>query len=362
MRTWRWHLSACVLCAVLLLLKQTLDNITYCHIPGGETLEASSLGHSSRDNIMAAAFAAERQQDSFENDDTRSETRLHDNYDDIEDTFTLRQDVCRGRNLTLVICVPVRRSGRLRRDSIRATWGSYGFRGHNASKPSIALLFFIGAGNVNESEDVQKNITEEFRQFGDIVQDSYVDSYKNLSLKSLSIVRWAAKFCRGDTSYILKADDDMYINIPLLVSLLRNTSSLRPWKPPFLLGHVSVERKPHRRPNSYWYTSLEVYPDKFYPPYVGGASYAMTSSAAAGIARAARGVHVFWLEDVYVTGMCSRLAGVELVHDDRFFWRKRNASVFQDQVSAGDFSVQDQHQVHEEVLAMTSQRKYVDAL
>ena len=54
MRTWRWHLSACVLCAALLLVKQTLDNITYCHVTGGETLQASS-----RDN-MAAAFAAER--------------------------------------------------------------------------------------------------------------------------------------------------------------------------------------------------------------------------------------------------------------------------------------------------------------
>ena len=340
----------CVLCVVLPLLKHNLDNLTYC-LPPGESVytgQRSHVGESPEFDTRVFDDTSDTHHDTLSD----TQTDLNDT-----DTFSLRHDVCRDRNLTLVICVPVRRSGRTRRDSIRSTWGSYGV-GHNKS---IALLFFIGSAKVNESADVQKNVTKEFYEFKDIVQDSYVDSYKNLSLKSLSIVRWAAMFCRN-SDYILKADDDMYMNIPLLVSLLRNTSSLRPWKPPFLLGHVSVERKPHRRPGSYWYTSYTVYPGKFYPPYVGGASYAMTSSAAAGIARVSGRVPVFWLEDVYITGMCSRLAGVELVHDDRFFWRRRNASVFSDQVSAGDFSVNDVAEIHQEVLLMPSQRKYVDAL
>jgi len=47
-----------------------------------------------------------------------------------------------------------------------------------------------------------------------------VDSYNNLTLKSVMMLKWVSANCRS-VRYIMKTDDDMFVNINNLVSLLK---------------------------------------------------------------------------------------------------------------------------------------------
>lgn len=53
-------------------------------------------------------------------------------------------------------------------------------------------------------------------RYGDIVQEDFVDSYRNLTHKAIMALRWVSQNCQN-AKLILKADDDIFINIFKLV-------------------------------------------------------------------------------------------------------------------------------------------------
>lgn len=68
---------------------------------------------------------------------------------------------------------------------------------------------------------------EESLHYSDIIQEGFVDSYNNLTLKSVMMLKWVVSNCHS-VWYIMKTDDDMFVNINNLVKLLkvRNMSNL----------------------------------------------------------------------------------------------------------------------------------------
>ena len=46
----------------------------------------------------------------------------------------------------------------------------------------------------------------------DLLQKPFRDSYKTLTTKTLEILRWYLEYC-DHVPYLLKTDDDMYINV-----------------------------------------------------------------------------------------------------------------------------------------------------
>lgn len=57
------------------------------------------------------------------------------------------------------------------------------------------VVFFIGALSPLNSMYYGR-IKNESRVYGDIVQDlSYIDAYRNLTLKGISALQWVNKFC-----------------------------------------------------------------------------------------------------------------------------------------------------------------------
>jgi beta-1,3-galactosyltransferase 1 len=74
---------------------------------------------------------------------------------------------------------------------------------------------------------LQELVEEESLQYSDIIQEGFVDSYNNLTLKSVMMLKWVTTNCQS-VWYIMKTDDDMFVNINNLVSLLkvRNMSNL----------------------------------------------------------------------------------------------------------------------------------------
>ena len=58
------------------------------------------------------------------------------------------------------------------------------------------------------------------------MQGNFVDSYNNLTLKTISMLEWAERHC-SRVPFVLKTDDDMYIHMPQLFGILDKSQKER---------------------------------------------------------------------------------------------------------------------------------------
>ena len=115
----------------------------------------------------------------------------------LEHDFLLEAPTCNGTApplwVTVVSSAP---DNFYNREQIRKTWG----QGNN-------VYFLLGATGPR----LQPLIADEARQHGDIIQGTFVDSYRNLTFKQVMGLLWAGSHCPG-VKYILKTDDDVFVN------------------------------------------------------------------------------------------------------------------------------------------------------
>ena len=78
--------------------------------------------------------------------------------------------------------------------------------------------------------------------------------------------KWTATKC-GVAKAVLKTDDDMNINVPNVLDIVRNNfSSLQT----NIVGSCAQRADPLRNQKSKWYASIHSYPWKFYPGFCSG--------------------------------------------------------------------------------------------
>ena len=106
--------------------------------------------------------------------------------------FILRPNVCWKRKLSIVICVPTSRNHFKNRQAIRDSWGSLA----KNKKTDLAIAFFIGNPNKGENADYERQIRKELAKHQDIIQGDFIDSYKNLTYKSVNLLMWAKSYCK----------------------------------------------------------------------------------------------------------------------------------------------------------------------
>lgn len=82
-------------------------------------------------------------------------------------------------------------------------------------------------------------LEEEGRTYRDIIQEDFLDTYFNLTLKSILALKWVTQHCTG-LEYFMKADDDVFINVPKLMSYLND---LRQFQPSFITGNTNLAPK-----------------------------------------------------------------------------------------------------------------------
>lgn len=81
----------------------------------------------------------------------------------------------------------------------------------------------------------------------DIIQENFYDSYNNLTIKSIIMLKWLLNNCnRG--KFLMKTDDDMFVNLPLLVKLLKTKSN----NDGVLIGSLICNAKPITDPKNKW--------------------------------------------------------------------------------------------------------------
>ncbi|KAL3218309.1 hypothetical protein MRX96_005964 [Rhipicephalus microplus] len=73
----------------------------------------------------------------------------------------------------------------------------------------FVVVFMLGA---TPYQEVQRKVSQEHDIHGVIVQVDIVDSYENLTYKSVMLLHWAREKC-SDTDFVLKIDDDVLLRV-----------------------------------------------------------------------------------------------------------------------------------------------------
>lgn len=208
---------------------------------------------------------------------------------------------CTSTTPFLLLVVPVAPSGRAARDTIRKTWGSQKL----VLGQPVETLFMLGLSGAADAGPQQEELWRESRRYRDLIQSDFLDSYHNLTIKTMMILEWVASNCLH-TSYVMKVDSDVFLQVENLMRLLLDPSTA---KQNYMTGLVLWHNKVLRNPFSKHYMPRHVVPEPEYPPYTIGMCYVMSMDLPAKILEVSPQIKPVFIEDVYL-GKCLKRLGI----------------------------------------------------
>ena len=202
--------------------------------------------------------------------------------------------------IQLLIIILTVHKNLLQRNALRETWLTYS----KNNTADIRYAFLLG--EVSDSRQ-REDVLKESERFGDIIKEDFVDSYTNLTYKTIMGFKWASTKCNV-AKFVMKTDDDMYVNIPNLLSIVKNNASLLQTH---IGGSCAQVAGPIRNRKSKWFASVKSYPRKYYPGFCSGTGYVTSMNVAQKVYEVSPHVPFFHLEDVYVA-LCIKRLGYHL--------------------------------------------------
>ena len=100
---------------------------------------------------------------------------------------------------------------------------SYGQNCKNKYSDWCHLTFIIGELQ-NSNDPLQNTLVKENIRYGDILQEPFIDSYNNLTLKTLYILKYFNYVFNKnlENKFLLKCDDDSYVHLESLWALAKS--------------------------------------------------------------------------------------------------------------------------------------------
>ncbi|CAH1792065.1 unnamed protein product [Owenia fusiformis] len=215
--------------------------------------------------------------------------------------YLINEETICASNPFMLVFIHTAPKNNIRRNMIRKTWGSV----RSIKDYRIELIFLLGVALNRSTND---DIVQESKQYHDIIQENFIESYRNLTLKGIMGLKWTIDFCPHAT-FILKTDDDVFVNIyPLFDYLLKiNKDETGRHN---LLGFIRPPQPPARKSNLNTATKEE-YARDMYPPFCNGLAFIYSMSAVKAIYKASLYEPFFWIDDVFITGVLAEKAGVK---------------------------------------------------
>ncbi|XP_063606455.1 beta-1,3-galactosyltransferase 2-like isoform X2 [Penaeus indicus] len=207
-----------------------------------------------------------------------------------------------AEDLLVLNMMPVSVGDAESRARVRRMWGARDVVASTRLRP----LFLVGEARDAEQ---QRRLQEESDEYRDVIQVGFVDSYLNLTLKTLSALHWKHTRCRH-VPWLLKSDADVFVSPWAVTRLLRNETADIVCR---LLFSKNVCR-PHNCKDKRWMIPPEVYPHEFYPPYCNGPVYAVNQKSVREILTVASADTPFVMEDAYYTGIL--VQGLDLKYNN----------------------------------------------
>uniref|UniRef100_A0A915DFJ3 Hexosyltransferase n=1 Tax=Ditylenchus dipsaci TaxID=166011 RepID=A0A915DFJ3_9BILA len=169
------------------------------------------------------------------------------------------------------------------RNYIRQTW-------KKEINREIPVIFVSGRDEYNNQE-----LDRESRQFNDILQLDFIDSYRNLTLKMMNIYRHMLE--STNATQIIVINDDTIVNASALKKVLQNAETNYP-NTPYIVGKVSRGYPRLIFPWLPWYVPSAVYPNQCYPVFTQGSSFVISAQAASRILESICDFPTIHLDDV----------------------------------------------------------------
>lgn len=184
-----------------------------------------------------------------------------------------------------------------KRHVIRETWGKEDARAR--------LLFLLGAVN---TANLQLKLNQENDLFQDMVQGNFHDAYRNMTYKHVMALKWFSYFC-SKAKFLLKTDDDVFINTPLLYEYMEQGAIDRH----DLILCKRIEKAPVSRSySSKWRVSTKEYSNSVYPTYCPGFTILYSADTVFRLYEVAQKTSYFWIDDVHITGTLAKLSNLTI--------------------------------------------------
>ncbi|TRY95415.1 hypothetical protein DNTS_003550 [Danionella cerebrum] len=218
--------------------------------------------------------------------------------------------VCERAKPHLVILVTTAPGNRKARQAIRETWG-----GEIQVRGQRVMTLFVVGYPLNPV--IGKELIEEAKEHGDLIQGHFIDTYTNLTLKTTCMLAWVQRFC-PQAHYVAKVDDDVMFNPSALLQYLN--FSFKNEQIDLYLGRVHMKVAPDRNPASRHFLSEMAFTGTVLPDYCSGTAYVLSQSALLKLSAVAL---TFQLpntlppEDVFM-GICAQAAGISPTHSPLF--------------------------------------------
>lgn len=224
------------------------------------------------------------------------------NRSSLHKTSLITQTKC-PRDYTLLILVTSNISHFDRRALIRHTWGDDRHCGVYTWK----VYFLVG---MTKDESNLRRLSCEAEMFQDVVFGDTVEHFFNLTYKVQMGFEWAVNYCKFE--YLLKADDDVFVNLPKLFQFLYDKDTPRE---KLYAGNVHYAAKVFRAgkyavsKNEYW--------KKIYPRYCSGGGFVLSSDVVTLMTEQFNNVVPLKIDDAYV-GELALASGIDVLHHDYF--------------------------------------------
>ncbi|KAF5285513.1 hypothetical protein FQR65_LT13210 [Abscondita terminalis] len=152
-------------------------------------------------------------------------------------------------------------------------------------------------GSVSTHKE-QLQIEEEDEKHNDIIQGSFIDNYRNLSYKHAMTLKYVTYHC-SQIQYVLKVDDDIFVNIPAILDFLRK--DITTYGPQGRMLCLPSKNLVVERGDTKWKTSEEEYNKTHFPQFCFGFCAIYSPDVVLQLYRQVQKTNFFWLEDVFVT-------------------------------------------------------------
>ena len=135
-------------------------------------------------------------------------------------------------------------------------------------------------------------------------------------MKSLFGLKWMTVFCPS-AKYLLKCDDDVIINFPVIVDILESSERTNT-----IWGPLTINARTQRW-GKYW-LSWSDYPFFYLPPYTRGSAYVISADIIEPLFNTGEYVPMIPIDDVYVTGILGKILHINLYPKYAEKWGKFN--------------------------------------
>lgn len=231
--------------------------------------------------------------------------KINNSYINVNNNLThliIKNSLWNVQSLLIIAFVTISPSSFEHRNLIRHTWAN------KTLFPQIKTVFILGLSSNNTVNEMIK-LENEVHQ--DIVQENFMDTYNNLTLKTIAGFKWVSKYC-SKAKFALKIDDDVVVNTPVLIDFIQKTVNKGNYSNQYI-GSLMINAKVIYDKSYKWYVNENEFNSTYYPLYNQGPAYMMSTKLARDFYNLSLSTPLFRFEDVYVGILAEKLKYVDYV-------------------------------------------------